>query len=75
MPNSDKLYKETNLHILENKIEDLIEVMKNLKEKNKDLQGQINTSATESSSHFTTEKKRKIKEKIENMIEELDSIL
>ena len=75
MPNSDNTYKQVNLHILENKVEELIEVMQNLKEKNKTLKGQINNSATGNQDNIANNKKREIKEKIENMIEELDSIL
>jgi hypothetical protein len=61
--------------MLENKLQELIKIIKNLKERNKDLQGRINKSDTQESLNITDTKKRKIKEKIENMIEELESVL
>jgi len=75
MQNSDNIYKKTNFNMLENKLQELIKIIKNLKERNKDLQGRINKSDTQESLNITDTKKRKIKEKIENMIEELESVL
>ncbi|MCF7885285.1 MAG: hypothetical protein K9M80_02215 [Candidatus Marinimicrobia bacterium] len=75
MQNSDNIYRSTNLHILESKIEELFNVIKNLKEKNKDLQGRIDRSTPANNLNISNSKKRKLKEKIENMIEELDSVL
>jgi len=75
MQNSENSpYQETNFHILENKVEDLIEVMKNLKEKNNNLQNKIH-SDLDNNKQNRINKKKEIKEKIENMIEELDSII
>ena len=75
MPNSDNTYKQVNLHILEDKIEELLEVMENLKEKNKTLKAQIDDPVNDDSEKNSLTKRRKIKEKIENMVDELDSIL
>lgn len=75
MQNSDDIYNKTNFNLLENKLQELIKIIKNLKERNKDLQGRINKSDTQESLKITNTKKRKIKEKIENIIEELESVL
>jgi len=71
----DDIYNKTNFNLLENKLQELIKIIKNLKERNKDLQGRINKSDTQESLKITNTKKRKIKEKIENIIEELESVL
>ena len=74
MQNSDNIYNKTNLNILENKLDALIKEIKNLKERNKKLKDQINKTDT-NQSDIDNFKQERIRKKIENMIEELDSVL
>lgn len=74
MQNSDNIYNKTNLNILENKLDALIKEIKNLKERNQKLKDQINKTDT-NQSDIDNSKQERIRKKIENMIEELDSVL
>lgn len=74
MQNSDNIYNKTNLNILGNKLDALIKEIRNLKERNKKLKDQINKTDT-NQSDIDNFKQERIRKKIENMIEELDSVL
>ncbi|MCF7740999.1 MAG: hypothetical protein K9N00_04315 [Candidatus Marinimicrobia bacterium] len=74
MQNSDNIYNKTNLNILDNKLDALIKEIKNLKERNQKLKDQINKTDT-NQSDIDNSKQERIRKKIENMIEELDSVL
>lgn len=74
MQNSDNIYNKTNLNILGNKLDALIKEIINLKERNKKLKDQINKTDT-NQSDIDNFKQERIRKKIENMIEELDSVL